>query len=297
MKIICVGEVLWDLLPSGMFLGGAPFNVACDLHQLGCATTMISRVGDDDSGRRVIDVMRARGMDRRFIQTDPVLPTGVVHVRLDAKGMPQFTIDRPAAWDAIESPHQAVSGDEESSSILVFGSLAQRSERSRATIHALQARVPVSVFDVNLRQPYDDAKIVHSSLARSTIVKLNSAELLRIAEWFGLPSSEKEFCETLHSEFGCETVCITRDAHGAALWHNHSVWIEHPGFSIDVKDTVGAGDAFLAGFISRLSAGAGWNEILEYSNLMGAFVASRDGATPEFSQAEIRAFAASARLR
>jgi fructokinase len=291
--ILCIGEVLWDVLPSGMFLGGAPLNVACDLHQLGRHVTIVSRVGSDDPGRRAIQSMEARGMSAAMVQIDTSLPTGIVQVEIGPGDAPHFTINQPSAWDAIEPPDLS---KDEPPEIVVFGSLAQRAAASRSTIGALCARARTTIFDVNLRPPFDDREIVRRSLHETTILKLNRNEVVRISEWFGLPASEQEFCQAVAKAFGCTTVCITRDADGAAVWHEGR-WSEHAGYRIDVKDTVGAGDAFLAGFIARYLEGGDWAEVLEFANLLGAFVASSNGATPVFTEADLRAFKASVARR
>lgn len=284
-KIICIGEVLWDVLPHGMFLGGAPFNVACHLNMLGEPVAMVSRVGPDEPGDRVLRRMKMMGLSTEHIQLDPAHDTGIVHVTLERGDHPVYDIVAPAAWDFIELPDalQSLAGQ---AAALVFGSLAQRSATSRNTIEQLRKLSKRNVFDVNLRPPYDRKEVVEASLRDAQVVKLNDTELRRMADWFGLPGDLQKAARALAEAFDCETVCITRGGNGAALWHRHT-WSEHPGFSVPVKDTIGAGDAFLAALLSGLLADRPAEKILAFANAVGAFVAMHSGATPRLDLEEI----------
>lgn len=286
--ILCVGEVLWDSLPPGLFLGGAPFNVACDLRALKHRVKMLSRVGDDVLGKEVLRRMRSKGLAVDLIQIDDRLPTGFVQVEVNDQGVPRYTISEPAAWDAICTTKE-VTEELSNAKVLVFGSLAQRNIAARGTIQELCRRDYLKVFDVNLRPPYDDPEIVRSSLRRTNILKLNVDEARQIASWFGLPEDERSFCSEIGKRFGCEITCITKEAQGAVLWAEGN-WFEHPGFEVKVKDAVGAGDAFLAGFLSGYLAKKDWEQVLEEANLLGAYVASAMGATPEFDFEELMQF-------
>ena len=164
---------------------------------------------------------------------------------------------------------------------MVFGSLAQRSPVSRGTIEQLCDVAAVKVFDVNLRPPYDNPQVVRQSLARADIVKLNEYELQQVSAWLSLPAGLREGATALADRFGCRTVCITRGGDGAALLHEGR-WSEHPGYQVEVKDTVGSGDAFLAAFLSGLLAGHDDRTILQTANLLGAYVATQFGAIPVY---------------
>jgi fructokinase len=281
-EVLCVGEVLWDSLPAGIFLGGAPFNVAGHLHALGVPVGMISRVGDDRLGTEALQRLARYGIATDLVQVDDALPTGFVSVTLDAEGVPDYDIVKPAAWDGIEL-REGVLERAERAGAIVFGSLAQRSWVTRETIRRL-CRVDVpKVFDVNLRPPYDDAGIVRHSLASADIVKLNEHELARMAAWFGLPAGLREATEALADRFGCGTVCVTRGGEGSALLHQGR-WTEHAGYRVEVRDTVGSGDAFLAAFLAGLLAGQDDETILRHANLLGAYVATQYGAIPAYQQ-------------
>ena len=279
-EVLCVGEILWDSLPPGLFLGGAPFNVAGHLHAQGVPVTMVSRVGSDRLGREARQRLTAAGIATDLVQVDARLPTGFVEVTLDAAGVPTFDIVEPAAWDNIELTDEALT-EARAASAIVFGSLAQRSATSRATIERLCEVDAVKVFDVNLRPPCYDAVLVRRSLERADVVKLNDHELAEMSAWFGLPANLRDGIETLADMFGCHTICVTRGSAGAVLLHEGR-WCEHPGYRVEVRDTVGAGDAFLASFLKRLLAGASDDELLQEANLLAAYVATQSGAIPAY---------------
>jgi fructokinase len=299
-EILCVGEVLWDSLPAGLFLGGAPFNVACHLRAAGQPAAMVSRVGADRLGEEALARAARYGVDVGLVQVDPALPTGFVRVTVDDAGNAEFDIVEPAAWDAIAST-PALLARAEAARAIVFGSLAQRSAVTRATIERLWEFEALLVFDVNLRPPYDDREVVRRSLRRAAIVKLTDGELRRLAAWFDLPHAgtdakpvkTADTVAALAESFGCGTVCVTRGAGGAALWRDGR-WTEHPGFPVEVRDTVGAGDAFLAVLLAGILSGAEDRALLRHANLIGAYVATQPGALPA-DQPEAPSYAAPTR--
>lgn len=284
-EILCVGEVLWDALPEGLFLGGAPFNVACHLRGAGLPASMVSRIGDDRLGEEVLRRATRYGVGVDLIQVDPTLPTGFVRVAIDEGGNPAYEILAPAAWDAIEPSEPLLRRAREARAI-VFGSLAQRDARSRATIARLWESDAMAVFDVNLRPPFDDRDVVDRSLRRADVVKLSELELASVAEWFALRGTPRAQVAALAETFSCDVVCLTRGSEGAALWHDGR-WTEHPGFKVEVRDTVGAGDAFLAVLLAGLFAGGSDASLLQHANLIGAYVATQYGAVPADQDAAI----------
>lgn len=280
--VLCVGELLWDSLPDGRHLGGAPFNVAAHLHALGVPAAMLSRVGSDALGDEARAQVARHGIATDLIQVDESLPTGIVSVALDEHGVPSYEVASPAAWDAIEM-FADLRRRARAAQAIVFGSLAQRSPTSRATIQQLCALNRLRVFDVNLRPPYDDVEAVRASLEIARVVKLNEQELRQISGWFGLPEQLQEAASALEEAFSCETVCITRGSHGAALLRG-ARWSTHPGFQVDAVDTVGSGDAFLAAFLRGYLDGLDDERLLTQANLLGAFVATRPGAIPPLDE-------------
>jgi fructokinase len=284
--ILCVGEVLWDIFPTGRFLGGAPLNVACHLQALGLPALMVSRVGNDELGREIFQRLPQSGLTTDFIQTDAQLPTGRVHVSFQCPQTPEYDIVMPASWDAIECTDELAERAARCRAI-VFGSLAQRSERSRETIQRLLKTTALRVFDVNLRTPFSNREVVEQSLQQSDLVKLNEDELRRLCEWFDVKgTSAAQNAGAIAHRFGCASICITRGREGAAWWH-HGSWHEHAGYRVAVVDTVGAGDAFLAALLSGLLLGHSPADVLPYANAVGAFVATQSGATPPLTRRAI----------
>jgi fructokinase len=286
-EILCVGEVLWDALPAGLFLGGAPFNVACHLRAAGMPVAMVSRVGDDRLGDEVVRRASNYGVGVDLIQVDAVLPTGFVSVTLDDSGVPEYEIVEPSAWDAIALNDTLIERASEARA-LVFGSLAQRHAITRGTIERLwdADSEALMVFDANLRPPYDDREVVRRSLQRADVAKLSLGELARLASWFDLPSGVRAGAAAIAETFAIRTVCVTRGSEGAALWRDGR-WTEHPGFPVEVRDTVGAGDAFLAVMLAGLLSGAGDGALLQHANMIGAYVATQFGAVPSDQGAAI----------
>ena len=277
-EVLCVGEVLWDSLPEGLFLGGAPFNVAFHLRATGTPVAMVSRIGSDQLGDEVLRRAARYGVTTDLVQVDSELATGFVRVAIDPAGNPTYEILAPAAWDAIATSDALLRRAARARAI-VFGTLAQRNATSRETIRRLWDTDALIVFDVNLRAPFEDREIVRESLHRANVVKLSAEELERVAEWFELGGDFETSVRTLATEFNCDVVCVTRGSEGAALLHD-GIWSEHPGYPVEVKDTVGAGDAFLAVLLAGLLSGASDSALLQHANLIGAYVTTQYGAVP-----------------
>jgi fructokinase len=206
------------------------------------------------------------------------VPTGVVRVTVDARGNAEYEVVEPAAWDGIVATDALLTRSAEARAI-VFGTLAQRNAITRGTIERLWETDALKVLDVNLRPPYDDIEIVRRSLHHADVVKMNDAELGRIAGWFDMQGSIQEMTAAVAEVFACQAVCITRGRDGAALWREGR-WTEHPGFEVEVRDTVGAGDAFLAVLLAGLLTGVEDRALLQNANLIGAYVATQAGAVP-----------------
>jgi fructokinase len=296
-KVVGLGEVLWDLLPERTCLGGAPANFAYITTLMGDQGIVASRVGEDSQGLEALRRMEELGLNIDHVQTDRQHPTGTVKVELDGKGLARFEIAHPAAWDSLEWTlewqHLAEKAD-----AVCFGSLAQRSEKSRATIrHFLRAISPgtVKVFDVNLRQSYYSHEILAESMRLADIVKLNDEELPKIMSLGKFPhTDELSSAQRLISTYDLKLVCITRGGRGSLLARDGES-SEHAGFRVPVADTVGSGDAFTAGLVHEYLQGASLDLMNEVANLVGAWVASEVGAMPtpkrgalEHSLAEIR---------
>ncbi|NWF89759.1 MAG: carbohydrate kinase [Ignavibacteriaceae bacterium] len=270
---------MWDILPRGKFLGGAPFNTACHLKMLNQEVLVCSRVGDDQLGEQVINEIKQRNINPNYIQIDTSHTTGIVEVTLDTFGNASYHIKESAAWDFIEVT-EYVLDELKKIDILIYGSLAQRSRISKNTIKQLLELKKVNVFDVNLRPPYINVNTVRESLMAADIVKMNYDEFLQLAKWFSINNELKLGVKEIADKFNCSTVCITKGANGAAVYHNFQFY-EHPGFVVKVKDTVGSGDAFLAAFLKGIFDKKSNQKILEFANAVGAYVATQNGATPK----------------
>ena len=287
--MVGLGELLWDLLPSGKVLGGAPANFAYMATVLGNQGAVASRVGNDDLGRQASQSMKKLGLNTHSVQLDNEHQTGTAQIELDHEGQPQFTIKTPAAWDFLEwtPAWQQVS---QQTDVVCFGSLAQRSPCSASTIERFLASVPEStlrICDANLREPFFTSETLRRSFLHADIVKVNSAELQRISTMLNLkPGSESQLAKALLMEFDLRLVCVTRGGQGSLIVSRERA-ISHDGFPIKVADTVGAGDAFTACLAHYYVRGVQLEEISERANRFGAWVASQTGATPEIQDAEL----------
>jgi fructokinase len=296
-KVVGLGEVLWDHLPERTCLGGAPANFAYITTLMGDQGIVASRVGEDSPGLEALRRMEELGLNIDHVQTDRQRPTGTGKVELDGKGLARFEIAHPVAWDFLEWTldwqHLA-----ETTDAVCFGSLAQRSEESRAAIrHFLDATPPrtVKVFDVNLRQSYYSEEVLAESMRLADIVKLNDEELPKIMTLNKAPHQhELSSAQWLLRTYDLKLVCITRGGRGSMLVRDKDS-SQHPGFRVRVSDTVGSGDAFTAGLVHEYLHGASLDLMNEVANLVGAWVASEVGAMPtpkrgalEYSLAEIR---------
>jgi fructokinase len=293
-KVVGLGEVLWDLFPERSCLGGAPANFAYIATLLGDQGIVASRVGNDSLGSEALRQLKELGLDIDHVQSDPQHPTGTVKVEVDCKGQARYQIAHPVAWDFLEwTPawrHLAEAAD-----AICFGSLAQRSEESRATIRCFLRASPnaLKVFDVNLRQAYYSQEVLAESMKLADIVKLNDEELPKIMSLANCPDSvpgsdgdELSSARYLISAYDLKLVCITRGGRGSLLVPAHGAAAsEHPGFRVRVADTVGSGDAFTAGLVHEYLRGASLGQMdldamNELANRAGAWVASEVGAMP-----------------
>jgi fructokinase len=285
-NVLAIGEILWDLLPAGRQLGGAPANFAIHARALGAEARLISRVGDDPLGAEILERLARQGLPTDTVPRDPDAPTGTVAVAIGPDGQPRFTICEGVAWDRIDAGPAELAAAAAADAVC-FGSLAQRSERSRRAIRAVVSATRPSalrIFDVNIRPPFVDPEVVAGSLALANVLKLNDEELPRVADMLGLPGGTEERLAGLAARFELSLVVYTRGA-GGSLLLGEGVWSDHPGFATEVSDTVGAGDAFTAVVATGLLRGWSLDEINRRANRVAAYVCSQPGATPPLPSA------------
>lgn len=299
--IVAVGEILWDLLPAGPRLGGTTANFATVCARLGQPATLISSLGADAWGERARAGLRAVQQDgaallnTELIQTASAAPTGLVEVQLGDDGQPRYTIAAPAAWDVIEPTPQSLAAVAEARA-LCFGTLCQRAATSRSTIRALiEATDPacLRVLDVNVRSPFFSAEVARWSMAHCNVAKISEEELAEVARAIGagVPDSnvgelsvkqvERSARALLQAQAQLQLLAITMGARGSLLL-THTETHYHPGFPVQVVDTVGAGDAFTAGLVVAWLAGGSLAATNVVGNRCGSFVAGQPGATPVF---------------
>lgn len=291
--VLGIGELLWDLLPEGPRLGGAPGNFTVMSGRLGNHSAILSRIGRDDLGRQAVGELDPLPADTSFLQVDPAHETGRVTVAFEG-GQPHYEIHQPAAWDFLELTNEWVQLAERADAIC-FGSLAQRSRESRQTIQTLAAQTKaecIRVFDVNLRAPYYSGEIIQESLELASVMKMNDAEVPQVLALLGLPVLEqgdpdqlRGGAERLLDEFpSLQMVAVTRGGQGSLLV-NRDEWHEHPGIPVKVADTIGAGDAFTAALTYYLLRGATLETLNDAGNRWGGWVASQSGAMPALPEA------------
>lgn len=283
--VVCFGEMLWDLLPDGIFPGGAPFNVAYHLHRHGLNVHLASSVGRDLLGEELLRRLRHWGLATDGISRHHGLPTGHVRAALGAGGDARYEIATSVAWDQIATGEDTIRATH-AAQALVFGSLAQRSTFNRAALDRLLAVLPgdaLRVFDVNLRAPHNDLDLVRAIAPRATLLKLNADEAARLCDDAPGFGREEGHARTLAERTGCALICVTGGAHGAGLL-SRGQWCWEPGRPVEVADTVGAGDSFLAALLAGRLRGLPEAECLARACRLGEWVAAHRGATPAYDE-------------
>jgi fructokinase len=283
IQMIGLGELLWDCFPDRRLPGGAPANVAFHAQQLGLSAAVATRVGDDDLGHEIHDFLESKGLNVSLVQFDAERPTGTVTISPLREGNASYQFRDNSAWDFLLLERELIDALTTLRAIC-FGTLAQRKPTTCKTIYQCLERVPkdcVIVYDVNLRSPFFDRGWISNSLQRSTIVKLNSDEVLALAQLFDLPSiTEINFARTLLYRYPrLQLVCVTRGEAGCMAVTRDEA-IEMPGIRVDVVDTVGAGDAFTAAIVYGELEGWRLEKTVDLANHFGSTVAARQGAMP-----------------
>ncbi len=280
--IVGLGEILWDMLPGGKQLGGAPANFAYHAGLLGADSCIVSSVGRDDLGQEILDQLNTLKLKTDYISTDPIHPNGTVSVKLDPKGHPEYTIHQDVAWDFIPFPEKTkdLAGKADA---VCFGSLAQRGKVSGASVKSFLENTRndcLRIFDVNLRQQFYSEDIIRRSLMLASVLKLNDEELLIVAEMLSCKGDEKQITRELMKAFSLKLVALTKGENGSML-----ISVEDESFfrtePVKVEDTVGAGDSFTAALAVDILKGLPLGEIHRHASELSAYVCTCRGATPE----------------
>ncbi|WP_269685805.1 carbohydrate kinase family protein [Flavobacterium lacustre] len=288
-KIICFGEVLFDVFPTHRKIGGAPLNVALRMASLGINAQIISRVGNDEIGKELIRFIEENGVATDTIQVDENLSTGEVIVQLNDKGSASYTINYPVAWDKIEVTSIAENAVANADA-MVFGSLVCRDFVSHQTLLSLMNLAKYKIFDVNLRAPFYTKELLIELMNKADFIKFNDDELYEISEYMNSPYNSLE--QNIHfiaEQTNTKHICVTKGSHGAVLYYNDTMYY-NSGYKIEVADTVGAGDSFLAGLLTQLLTGNDAQFAINYACALGALVAQKEGANPKIEAAAIADF-------
>ncbi len=286
-RIICFGEVLWDMLPKGKKIGGAPLNVAYHLNRMGQDAAIVSRIGKDDLGNGIKEFIQQKELSAASIlQLDSTHPTSIVEAKVDDNHEVTYDIVEEVAWDYIDYNKELEQLVDESK-YLVFGSLCTRHQVTRQTLRSLLESDLIKILDVNLRPPFYSKEILEKLLSYTQIAKMNEHELKIIAQWFDIEGNTQECISGLAQKFELEILITTFGSKGAYLWHDNEILFQK-GHKVEVADTVGSGDAFLAGFLSEYIQDTTIENALKVANTLGAFIATKDGGCPEYEKAEIK---------
>jgi fructokinase len=290
MRVTGIGEILWDELPSGRVLGGAPFNVTAHLARLGHHTAYLTAVGDDQPGQAAVAEARARGIDTALIQVTRTAPTGTARVTAGASGATTFQIARPAAFENIRAGRATLRRiAEQRPDALVFGTLAQRQPQVLDATGQVAAALPgtLRLYDVNLRDGWWTPGLITRLIQLATVVKFAEDEARQLSPLLGLTwRGAPDFCRALAARAGLRAVAVSAGSGTAALWLDGQA-AQAPPPAITVQDTVGAGDAFSAGLLDGISKGLTAAVALRHANALGALIAARPGALPAWTPTDL----------
>ncbi|MGJ8744741.1 carbohydrate kinase family protein [Polaribacter sp.] len=288
-KIVCFGEVLWDVFPTHKKIGGAPLNVAIRLKSLGNEVSMISAVGNDDLAKPILENINGLNINAKAVAILEDYNTGEVTVTLNEKGAATYEIVHPKAWDKIPFT-EASSALVKQADAFVFGSLITRDEVSKETLFQLLDVAKYAIFDVNLRAPFYTKEVLIALMQKANFIKFNDDELYEISAFLGSPFHNLE--QNIHfiaQKTKTAHICVTKGEHGAVLFYNNALFY-NSGYKIKVADTVGSGDSFLASLISKLINGEKPQKAIDFACAVGALVAKNEGANPEITENEIVEF-------
>ncbi|KQT35475.1 ribokinase [Chryseobacterium sp. Leaf405] len=283
--VVCFGEVLWDIFPNGSKAGGAPFNVAYNLHKMGIDVKMLSKVGNDDLGKKLIQQISQWGITTDYIQIGEKNPTSTVIAKIDEHNEANYEIVKDVAWDYIEllPEHKELISNADA---FVFGSLSARDEKTKETLLQLLEYAPLKIFDVNFRPPFVDTELIKMLLFKANIVKMNQAEMNIILSFIDEEYRNiEDSLLIIANHFNTKEIILTKGSEGAEYFFNNKQY-QFNALPIKIDDTVGSGDAFLAGFVSKRIKNESPEEIMKQAVSLGAFITSKSGACPHYDYEE-----------
>ncbi|WP_299247797.1 carbohydrate kinase [uncultured Lacinutrix sp.] len=288
-NIVCFGEVLWDVFPTHKKIGGAPLNVALRLQSLNNNVSIISSIGNDNKGKKIRTYIENHGVNIENLQVDEKFKTGKVKVMLNQKGSASYDIKFPRAWDNIQINENTKKVTNQADAF-IYGSLVARDDTSRDTLYALLKLAKYKIFDVNLREPYYIIDVLNHLMNAANFIKFNDDEIFEIGEMVNSKThSLEQNMKFIAEHTNTETICVTKGRHGAILLYKDTYYY-NSGYQIEVVDTVGAGDSFLATLISKLINGDDPQEAINFACAIGALVAGSEGANPEIKTEDINKF-------
>jgi fructokinase len=284
-EVICFGEVLWDIFSTGAVPGGAPMNVAYHLHKHGKNPALITKIGIDEKGKELLDIFSDKGVCTDFFQVDYDFETGKVYATPNDDNEVVYDIVKPSAWDFIvlENNLEALV---KKANYFVYGSLAARNSISKNTLFKLLEIANKKVLDINLRAPHYNKEIVVDLIQKADFLKLNQAELELITGWFSNFTSTEDRVKLITDKFKISNMVVTMGRDGAVLFMDGDI-IKHKGYKVTVTDTVGSGDAFLAGLLSKFIDQATNEEALAFASSLGAFIATQRGPCPDYELQDV----------
>lgn len=289
VNVVCFGEVLYDVFPTHKKIGGAPLNVALRLSSLGIDTQIISRIGNDEIGKELLSFINKNKVSTAHIQVDPTHKTGEVVVQLDDTGSASYTINYPVAWDKIEC-NPEIENLVKKAAAFIYGSLVCRDATSFKTLVKLLGCAKYKVFDVNLRSPFYKKEVLTNLMMQSDFIKFNDEELYEISKFLNSPyHSLKQNILYIAELINTNRICVTLGSHGAVLYYD-GMFYYNSGYEVKVVDTVGSGDSFLAGLISKLLTQNDPQIAIDFACALGALVAEKRGANPQILISEIITF-------
>lgn len=268
--------------------GGAPMNVAYHLHKQNIKTAVITKVGRDEEGKKLLDIFSKKGIDTQYFQVDATYETGKVYARQDGRKDMTYEIVFPIAWDFIEWEDrfdQIV----QNAAYFVYGSLAARSKGSAATLFSLLEIAPKKVLDINLRAPHYKKELLEQLLHKADLLKMNFEELGYVSDWFANYVSTEDQVKKISEKYHIPKMVITKGKDGALLYRGGD-FFHHDGYTVNVADTVGSGDAFLSGILAGFLHQSSTAETLEWASRLGAYIATQTGACPQYEPSEVKTF-------